>query len=374
MSDLIAQLDEIEARAKAIHAKGNKKAVQKAIEQLIEAANELDLSHSGSSLGYQACVYYRDFERPPGGALFDRQWGLQGRYSSGTVGDWVQYNYSDVYDLLRSTKTKPLFDELVDLAKELVGEADDIREYLVSVIESCRAAGSSEYLDRMRDEAKNARMIPAKNLAKAFVMPHPPITNDHTAVAGGTVVPPHISFRSSVGTVRSLFDSAEDLAKIAKRVKIFLTNQPKAKAMLQQRAGTRVFVGHGRSGAWLELKNYIQDRLGLQCDDFNRQSTAGITTVNRLLTMLDSACFAFLVLTAEDEQKDERMHARLNVVHEAGLFQGKLGFEKAIVMLENGCEEFSNIHGLGQIRFDQGQISAKFHEVSDTLKREGIIA
>jgi predicted nucleotide-binding protein len=66
-------------------------------------------------------------------------------------------------------------------------------------------------------------------------------------------------------------------------------------------------------------------------------------------------------------------HARQNVVHEAGLFQGRLGFEKAVVMLENGCEEFSNIHGLGQIRFDSGKISAAFHEVSDTLKREGII-
>lgn len=373
MPDLLAELNEIEARAKAIYSKGNTKAVQTAIQQLIDASDELDLAHSGSSLGYQACVYYKNFERPPGGALFDRRWGLQQRFSNSTVGDWVQYNYSDVYDLLSSTKTKPSFDELLDLAKELAGEADDIREDLISLIEACRASGSNEYLDRMRDEAKNSRMIPAKNLAKASAIPHPPITNDYTAVAGGTVVPPHISFRASVCTVRSLFDSAEDLAKIAKRVRTYLSNRPKARTMLQQKAGTRVFIGHGRSGAWLELKNYIQDRLGLQCDDFNRQATAGITTTSRLLTMLDSACFAFLVLTAEDEQKDEKMHARLNVVHEAGLFQGKLGFEKAIVMLENGCEEFSNIHGLGQIRFDKGKIGGSFHEVTDTLKREGIL-
>lgn len=33
------------------------------------------------------------------------------------------------------------------------------------------------------------------------------------------------------------------------------------------------------------------------------------------------------------------------------LFQGKLGFTKAIILLGNGCEEFSNIQGFGQIRF-----------------------
>jgi predicted nucleotide-binding protein len=52
--------------------------------------------------------------------------------------------------------------------------------------------------------------------------------------------------------------------------------------------------------------------------------------------MLDDAGFAFLVLTGEDELKEGQLQARMNVVHEAGLFQGRLGFEKAIVLLEEG--------------------------------------
>jgi predicted nucleotide-binding protein len=43
----------------------------------------------------------------------------------------------------------------------------------------------------------------------------------------------------------------------------------------------------------------------------------------------------------------------MNVVHEAGLFQGRLGFTRAIIMLEEGCEEFSNIEGLGQLRLNR---------------------
>ena len=89
--------------------------------------------------------------------------------------------------------------------------------------------------------------------------------------------------------------------------------------------------------------------------------------------MLDGASIAFLVMTGEDEQIDNRLHARMNVVHEAGLFQGRLGFTRAIVLLEEGCEEFSNIHGLGHISFPKGEIRAAFEEIRRVLEREGIL-
>ena len=73
-------------------------------------------------------------------------------------------------------------------------------------------------------------------------------------------------------------------------------------------------------------------------------------------------------MTAEDEQLDGTNYARLNVIHEAGLFQGRLGFDKAIILLEDGCVQFSNIDGLGQIRFPKGQISAKFEEIRNVLE------
>ncbi len=101
---------------------------------------------------------------------------------------------------------------------------------------------------------------------------------------------------------------------------------------------------------------------------------AGVTNTARLIEMLDAAAIAFLVMTAEDEMADGAVQARMNVVHEAGLFQGRLGFTKAIVLLEDGCEEFSNIQGLGHIHFPKGNISASFEEVRRVLEREGLIA
>jgi hypothetical protein len=131
-----------------------------------------------------------------------------------------------------------------------------------------------------------------------------------------------------------------------------------------------IFIGHGRSLVWLQLKNFLADRLHLDCDEFNAVSVAGRATVARLQEMLEGAWFAFLVMTGEDLHADGAAHARDNVVHEAGLFQGRLGFERAIVLLENGCAEFSNIHGLTTIRFPKGDVSPAFEEIRRVLERE----
>ena len=125
---------------------------------------------------------------------------------------------------------------------------------------------------------------------------------------------------------------------------------------------------------WKDLKDFVQDRLQLPWDEFNRIPIAGVTNISRLSEMLDAAAMAFLVMTGEDERSDGSVHARMNVVHEAGLFQGRLGFTRAIVVLEEGCQEFSNIQGLGQLRFPKGNIKAVFEEVRQLLEREGIVS
>ena len=135
-----------------------------------------------------------------------------------------------------------------------------------------------------------------------------------------------------------------------------------------------IFIGHGRSSVWKDLKDFIQDRLRLDWNEFNREPAAGLATTERLQEMLDQASFAFLVMTAEDEHADGMTHPRGNVIHEAGLFQGRLGFKRAILLLEEGCQAFSNIHGLTQIRFPQGTIKAAFEEIRRVLEREGILS
>jgi len=134
-----------------------------------------------------------------------------------------------------------------------------------------------------------------------------------------------------------------------------------------------VFIGHGRSPAWRDLKDFIIERLGLHCIEFNSASVAGVVTKDRLEQMLNDSSFAFLVMTAEDMHEDGKGHARENVIHEIGLFQARLGFLRAIALLEDGCEEFSNLAGVGQIRFPKGRILDKSEDIRMVLEREGML-
>jgi predicted nucleotide-binding protein len=135
----------------------------------------------------------------------------------------------------------------------------------------------------------------------------------------------------------------------------------------------RIFVGHGRSLVWLRLDKFLTSRLGLTVEEYNCVSTPGHGRQDRLKEMLEAAGFAFLVLTGEDELTDGTVLARQNVVHEAGLFQGHVGFERAIVLLEEGCTEFSNLAGLDQIRFPKGNIMAVSEDIRWVLEREGFL-
>ena len=135
----------------------------------------------------------------------------------------------------------------------------------------------------------------------------------------------------------------------------------------------KIFIGHGHSLVWLLLKDFIKDDLKLPYEEFDRISPAGKTIKERLEEMLEGSGMAFLIMTGEDKQANGTLRARDNVIHEIGLFQGKLGFERTIILLEDGCERFSNIHGITYIPFPKGNIRAAFEDIRDVLIRESII-
>jgi predicted nucleotide-binding protein len=131
-----------------------------------------------------------------------------------------------------------------------------------------------------------------------------------------------------------------------------------------------VFIGHGRSGTWRDLKDHLQDKHGVQIEAYETGARAGHTIRDILEEMVARTSFAVLVLTGEDEQADGSLRARQNVIHEAGLFQGRVGFARAILLLEEGVEEFSNVQGVQYIRFSKGNIKETYGEVLATLRRE----
>jgi predicted nucleotide-binding protein len=132
----------------------------------------------------------------------------------------------------------------------------------------------------------------------------------------------------------------------------------------------KIFIGHGGSPLWKELKDHLVDHHRYEVVSYESGARAGHTIRDIIEEFLNVSSFAILVMTGEDEQSDGSFRARQNVIHEIGLFQGRLGFTKAVVLKESDTEEFSNIQGIQQIRFSRGNIRETFGDVLATLHRE----
>jgi hypothetical protein len=59
-----------------------------------------------------------------------------------------------------------------------------------------------------------------------------------------------------------------------------------AEVELDLQASPVIFIGHGRSAVWKDLRDFIRDRLKMPFEEFNRVSTAGISVTDRLSEML----------------------------------------------------------------------------------------
>src|SRR5205823_9532615 len=107
-----------------------------------------------------------------------------------------------------------------------------------------------------------------------------------------------------------------------------------------------IFIGHGHSGEWRLLSEHLRDLHGYRVQAFESGPRAGLATKEVLQDLAEDASFAILVHTAEDAQPSGEVRARENVIHETGLFQGRLGFDRAIILREEGCAPFSNVEGI----------------------------
>lgn len=149
---------------------------------------------------------------------------------------------------------------------------------------------------------------------------------------------------------------------------------PDKSAPHQNEGPPRIFIGHGRSRLWARVQVFLEHDLGLRTINYEAESRIGESIAPILEQFLDQAAFAVLLLTAEDETTQGMKRARQNVVHEIGLFQGKLGFRKVVLLQQDGIEEFSNVAGLQYLPFEGDKIESAFYELRRVLQREGIVA
>lgn len=347
--------------------------VKEPIEALRRSVQNVARAFSGSWLGYHARVYYKDFHTPPPGAHFSQEWGLMGTVSGmGSIGDWQEYTFEDAKAHVLALAGNPDLEAARKAAGSAAKAFESRKSDITSIMQMETGLGDDQFLSSLLEQLNNLEVLSPAEVAERLNQRGQVMTRDTVVLGQGTQLPPHIAVKSEYRSMEHTFAICHEASMIARKAGSHIERKAKRGASAG-RVGTNVFIGHGGADAWRGLKDFVQDRLRLPWDEFNRVPVAGITNIARLSEMLDAAAIAFLVMTAEDERKDGAVQARMNVIHEAGLFQGRLGFTRAIVMLEDGCEEFTNISGLGQIRFPAGNIAAKFEEVRRVLEREGLL-
>lgn len=345
--------------------------IQEPFLSLENCINKINKSFSGSWIGYHANTYYENFTIPPKNVFFSKEWGLNSTFIGGTVGNWNIYQPDFVKEYILDCANIKSIDKLIEDIEFIGLNIKQNKTKLISVLAAFLKNNNDDYIGEQLSKTKKINFMTYTDIINFWSPKGTILTRDMSALSQGIKTPPHLDIYAQISILTSYIDSAKELISNIKSCIFYIKNQLDGFVMCSK--GTKIFIGHGHSLIWRELKDFISERLNLQWDEFNRVPVAGITNILRLSQLLNDSCFAFLILTAEDEQTDGSYHARMNVIHEVGLFQGRLGFEKAIVLLEDGCKEFTNIEGLGQIRFPKGNIASIFEDIRRVLEREKII-
>jgi hypothetical protein len=290
--EIAEQLDGIAARFES----GNMK---ESLQRLEDAANQVGKAWSGSWLGYHSRVYYRDFHSPAPGARFSQEWGFMDLGFGDTRGDWAEYEYDYVRKEIYDIAGNPDLESTRKLAQTARGDIEDKRVEILSSISTALDEREDLFLSKLKDKLEKATIPTVSDFVKYYCPSGKLISRDMPAINQGFQTPPHIGVLAEVMAIRTPGKACEELSKAAKQAGAHLGRRERY-SRAQRAIGERVFIGHGRSSIWKDLKEFIQDRLGLVWDEFNRVPIAGITNITRLSQMLDDAGIGFLILTAED--------------------------------------------------------------------------
>jgi predicted nucleotide-binding protein len=197
--------------------------------------------------------------------------------------------------------------------------------------------------------------------------------NDYRPTGSGLYIPPHQTSRND-STVKRINEIVSQLNRmdeesLANEVGVLIPKKLTKKDI----KGGKVFIGHGRSKLWARVQLFLKDELGIDTFTFESESRTSESIIQILEEFLSSSSFAILILTAEDETAEGTVRARQNVIHEAGLFQGRLGFDKVVLLKQENAEELSNLAGLQYIPFNEENIEQCFYELQRKLKKSGVI-
>jgi sugar/nucleoside kinase (ribokinase family) len=142
----------------------------------------------------------------------------------------------------------------------------------------------------------------------------------------------------------------------------------------ERRSRTRppgIFISHGNNSEWYAVQHFVEDRFDSPVHFFESAPWGGHEVSEALSKYLERCSLAVCVLTAEDFTGDGRKFARQSVIHEVGLFQGQHGFDRVVLLVEEGCDFVPHAAIAYTISFPHNRINRSFYQLADIIKSHG---
>ena len=281
MTDAPKELLQIVDDLNQLAAEGQREEVQQPLDQLKQAAEEVEKAWSGSWYGYHANVYYRHLRPPPSGAYFSLEYGLGNpAFDAGTRGDWVEYVPEEVEEGIRAFAGNPDLKPATAFRDKTSSELHSHKLTILSIIELELSGPGAAFVSELKEQVANLSPLTESDLLGVW-RPAQIATRDRRASLERGRVPPHFATLARIGVIKHRLQAVKELSELTRQLANHLERRGRQKARVTS-GKRRVFVGHGRSLIWRELKDFIEDRLELQVDEFNRVSAAGMPTTDRL--------------------------------------------------------------------------------------------
>jgi len=261
---LFEELFDIAKKLQAAAEVGEAKDISAPLKSLGDAAEQVKESFSGSWLGYHSRVYYDGLRPGPAGAHFSQEWGLKDleQTSLGSRGAWREYRFDDVINQIFAMAQNPDVEHARRAAKEANALFDASKSEIESIIESELAGQSDSFLSKLRTDLQSMHPMSKMDVANRWMPKGQIMTRDMVAMGQRNQVPPHIDVLAEIASINNAFALCRGAASVAQKAASHLERKGRRK-VTTDRIGTNVFIGHGRSGAWRELKDFVQDRLEL---------------------------------------------------------------------------------------------------------------
>ena len=272
------------------------------LDSLLTNINAVGKAWSGSWYGYQAYVYYKNFDPPPTGIHFNHNWGFEVDPfgESREESSWSEYSHDEIMSVIEEGIGGKNIEIAVSHTPKWIDNFKNKKEDVLSIIKIAQESNGSHF-DNLLDQIEKLE-VKTEDEIIANARPIEMVTVDPIAIQQGIRTPPHIQVEARVHWSIGAVGAVEELGKLVERT-IAQMERVHRKTTAPQITGTKIFIGHGRSQQWRELKDFLQVRLKQDVDEFNRIPPAGRTIIDRLSEVLDHAKFAFLILTGEDENK-----------------------------------------------------------------------